>query len=179
MKLCRNNSLRSQRGSVLVMSMMMLLVLTLIGVTAMQLSNRQEKLSGNTRSLDLAFQAAEAAVRGGESALALATLPDPISRPEWYYDMEAPRRAPYLGHPDGWEDANLDAYDQLPVDLGAWGVAAAPLMAIAIGRPVQDYEEGAIDGEMPSLKHVYRVHSLGTGGGESTNVILQSTFVRR
>ena len=39
----------SQTGSALIVSLMILLVLTLIGVTAMSGSNLEEKMSGNSR----------------------------------------------------------------------------------------------------------------------------------
>lgn len=66
----------SQRGSALIIALVFLLVMTLIGVTAMQGTTQQEGMAGNTRQRNLAFQAAEAALRGGESILRGATLPD-------------------------------------------------------------------------------------------------------
>lgn len=58
-----------QSGAVLIISLIMLLLLTLIGTTSMQSSSLEEKMVGNMRSRDLAFQAAEAALRGAETTL--------------------------------------------------------------------------------------------------------------
>lgn len=58
-----------QRGAILVSSLLMLLVLTVIGVSVMQLTRMQERMAGNTRDLNLAFQGAEAALRDAEQFL--------------------------------------------------------------------------------------------------------------
>ncbi|MCX7100437.1 MAG: PilX N-terminal domain-containing pilus assembly protein, partial [Methylobacter sp.] len=53
----------NQSGAVLIISLIMLLLLTLIGTTAMQTSTLEEKMAGNLRDRDIAFQAAESALR--------------------------------------------------------------------------------------------------------------------
>ena len=59
----------SQSGAVLIVSLIMLLLLTLIGVTAMQTTSLEEKMAGNLRDKNLAFQAAESALRAAENSL--------------------------------------------------------------------------------------------------------------
>lgn len=59
----------NQRGVTLVVSLIFLLLLTILGITAMNTSTLQEKMSGNLRDQDMALQAAESALRGGETAL--------------------------------------------------------------------------------------------------------------
>lgn len=56
-----------QRGSVLIISLIFLLLLTIVGVSAMNMSSLEERMSGNFRDHDLAFQAAEAALLDGEN----------------------------------------------------------------------------------------------------------------
>jgi len=56
-------------GAVLVMSLMMLFVLTLIGVSSINTTSLEEKMTGNTRNRQLAFQAAETAVREAEKKI--------------------------------------------------------------------------------------------------------------
>lgn len=48
-----------QSGAVLVIAMIMLLVLTLLGVTAMNTTSMQERMAANSQELTRAFQAAE------------------------------------------------------------------------------------------------------------------------
>jgi len=63
----RNEIGRShQEGAALITSLLILLVMTIIGVTAMQRGNIEEKMAGNLRDRNLAFQAAETALRAGE-----------------------------------------------------------------------------------------------------------------
>ena len=64
-----------QRGSALIVSLVFLLVMTLIGVAAMQGTTQQESMANNARQRNLAFQSAEAALRAGEAVLQNATLP--------------------------------------------------------------------------------------------------------
>ncbi len=47
----------------------MLLLLTLIGVTGMQVASLEERMAGNAKDINLAFQAAETTLRGAEKRL--------------------------------------------------------------------------------------------------------------
>lgn len=58
-----------QRGSALIISLVFLLLLTMIGITSIQDSTLQERMAGNERDRNLAFQAAEASLREGEAYL--------------------------------------------------------------------------------------------------------------
>lgn len=57
---------RQQTGVVLVVSLIMLLLLTLIGLSGMQSTILEERMAGNMRDRNMAFQAAEAALQDGE-----------------------------------------------------------------------------------------------------------------
>lgn len=59
--------IRRQDGAALIVALVMLLVMTLIGVTASQTSIMQERMAGNLRQGAIAFEAAEATLRIGES----------------------------------------------------------------------------------------------------------------
>lgn len=50
---------RYQRGTALIMSMVILMILTILGITAMGTASLEEKMSGNTQEATRAFQAAE------------------------------------------------------------------------------------------------------------------------
>lgn len=58
-----------QRGAVLVIGLLILLVMTLLGVTAMSTSTMQERMSANGMNVSIAFQAAESAVVAAMSNL--------------------------------------------------------------------------------------------------------------
>jgi type IV pilus assembly protein PilX len=55
-----------QNGAVLLVALIMLLLLTILGAAAMRDTNLQERMAGNMRDHNLAFQAAEAALRFAE-----------------------------------------------------------------------------------------------------------------
>ena len=69
------SSLRRERGAALVVALVFLLVMTVLGVTSMRTTTLQERMAGNLQDKNLAFQAAEAALREGEEFLQQATLP--------------------------------------------------------------------------------------------------------
>jgi type IV pilus assembly protein PilX len=58
-----------QTGGVLLVALVFLVALTLIGLTAMQGTTMEERMASNSRQVDVAFQAAEAALRDGEADL--------------------------------------------------------------------------------------------------------------
>ena len=60
-----------QKGVVLIISLIMLLLLTLIAASSMQTTSLEEKMAGNIRDENLAFQAAETALRAGEAIVTL------------------------------------------------------------------------------------------------------------
>ena len=59
MRPMNNPGRRQQSGAVLIVAMIILVVLTLLGVTAMNTSSLQEKIASNTQEQVHAFQAAE------------------------------------------------------------------------------------------------------------------------
>jgi len=66
-------SKNKQTGVVLVVSLIMLLLLTLIGVTGTQVTTLEEKMAGNARDQNVAFQAAEATLIEAENFILLST----------------------------------------------------------------------------------------------------------
>ncbi|RMH85491.1 hypothetical protein EA796_08255 [Pseudomonas sp. AOB-7] len=59
--------MKRQRGVVLLVCLVMVLILTVIGLASMSGSTLQERMVGGTRDYNTAFQAAEAALRSGEA----------------------------------------------------------------------------------------------------------------
>lgn len=59
----------TQGGMALIVSLVFLLLMTLIGISSMQNATLQEKMAGSVKFRNESFQAAEAALRVGESAV--------------------------------------------------------------------------------------------------------------
>lgn len=58
-----------QRGMVLLVSLVFLLLLTMLGISSMQSATLQEKMAGSVTVRNTSFQRAEAALRLGETAI--------------------------------------------------------------------------------------------------------------
>ena len=61
-----------QRGAVLYVAMIMLILLALLGIVGMQVTSLQERMSSNYNRVNAAFQNAEAVAREREAAIATA-----------------------------------------------------------------------------------------------------------
>src|SRR3970040_2121955 len=53
---------RYERGTALIMSLVILMILTILGITAMSTSSLEEKMSGNIQESTRAFEAAESGI---------------------------------------------------------------------------------------------------------------------
>lgn len=73
-------SMKQQRGAVLVVSMLLLLVMTVLALGASQTTRLQERMSANMRDRDLAFESSEAGLRNGERIIDSQTVaPSPCT----------------------------------------------------------------------------------------------------
>jgi type IV pilus assembly protein PilX len=70
------NFWKQQAGSVLIVSLVILLVLTLLGLSGMSNTVMQERMAGNMQESMSAFQAAEAGLRAGEQDAQTNIRPD-------------------------------------------------------------------------------------------------------
>lgn len=97
-----NHMRQQQRGAVLIISLILLVVLTLLGLSAMRNTSLEESMAGNMRAENVAFQAAEAALRNGE---------------EWLTELTAKPLANGTGSTGIWL---LDAPDADDTDDQPW-----------------------------------------------------------
>jgi type IV pilus assembly protein PilX len=180
--------MKRSRGAVLVISLVLLLALSLIGVSAMQSATQEEHISGNARQHNLAFQAAEAGLRAGETYLAgmavgvktwttaglqktALTIASDIAT-FWlnpngkidgtYYDWTGAAPLPNSGSVPVTLDSTLYAQPRYVIEYLATSYSNSSLQA---GQPV---------GGLPVL--VYRVTARGTGGTSDAVAILQSIY---
>lgn len=86
-----------QSGVVLVVGLIMLLLLTLIGVTGSQTTGLEEKMTGNKKNYNIAFQAAESALRAGEAATATIVAANYYTGSTQPYDWANAKVSPYHG----------------------------------------------------------------------------------
>lgn len=165
------NVINNQRGAVLIVSLMILVILTLLGITAMQTTTFQEKMAGSMRSRELSFQAAEAALREGEAVVQAGGLLDFKSVPNskgLYGSLSA-------GNDPWWIRINWDSSDSVQIGYDIAGTAARPRYIIEDLGPAKSEDLG-----LPKkvTKNNYRITARGVGGTAGVVVILQSTYVR-
>ncbi|MFM8330226.1 MAG: PilX N-terminal domain-containing pilus assembly protein [Candidatus Methylumidiphilus sp.] len=170
----------SQKGVALIVSLLILLVLTLTGITAMLVSSLEERMSGNLRDRNLAFQAAESALRAGEDAVAVglnqATMEtfgcQNTTTCALESDLEAASSA-WSGH-----NSRAVAYTGT---LGS--VASSPKYLIEVLTPTPLSMMGTaplVAGEFQKPQSplcYYRISALGTGGTSTATVVVQSTYI--
>jgi len=58
-----NKSMNRQNGAVLIIALVILIVLTILGVSSMQVATMEEIMAGNMKDCNQGFQAAEASIR--------------------------------------------------------------------------------------------------------------------
>ncbi|HFD80825.1 MAG TPA: hypothetical protein ENK05_10625 [Gammaproteobacteria bacterium] len=166
---------RQQRGAVLFISLIMLLAMTLIGITGMQATTMEEKMAGNLRDINLSFQATEAALREGESLLQAATLPDFDGSNVGLYQPAQVGSPPLWEVPSTWASGSAIAYGG---SLDGIPAGNRPLYIIeelaALPNPGGSL---ASDNPLPET-HIYRITARGMGGNDRSVTILQSTYKR-
>lgn len=161
-----------QSGAILVIALIMLLAMTLIGVTGLSSTTMQERMAGNLREMDIAFQAAEAAVREGETFLESATLPDFDGAGGLY--QPAVSGTPQVWEAISWTDTGASReYTGAIADL-----AAQPRYIIEELAPVPA-PGGSLSADAPAPETgMYRVTARAVGRSDSTVVMLQTTYKR-
>lgn len=165
-----------QRGAVLVIALVMLLLLTIIGTTALRTTTLEEKMVGNLHEYNLAFQAAESALREGEKFVADNSLPCEANS-DGCFDRDAGDDAPIPLDTSQWDDTALW---RASTDASSLGQGAAGYYIERIGDLTEKGgnvgfsntggkdDKGAIDG--------YRIVAWGTGRNSTVKVVLSSYF---
>lgn len=95
---------RNQRGAVLFISLIILVILSLIGIASMQVTTLQSRMSGNYRTVNVAFQRAEQRVRLREDAIKTT-----VDAGNTYLSNDDTCQSNYGGYnsPDAWGAAKI------------------------------------------------------------------------
>ncbi|GAB4355912.1 MAG: PilX N-terminal domain-containing pilus assembly protein [Methylohalobius crimeensis] len=175
----------NQRGAALIVSLLMLLVMTVIGVAAMQTNLLEEKMAGNFRDVNLAFQAAEAALRDAEAdirCVACARSPKIAGLTNFDGTCSNGLCDATGGFPEEQDaDPPLDpvwkaaATEPNGVALGTY-TSAAPLPQVACQPRYWIEGHQARPAGSPSWKVQYRITAVACGGNANTRVVLQSVY---
>ncbi|MGI4849510.1 MAG: pilus assembly PilX family protein [Janthinobacterium lividum] len=187
---------RSQRGSVLIITLVMLIVLTMLVLAAMSTNTAEERMAGNARDWNTAFQAAEAALRDAQRDIAKAPRISGATNFEAGCSTAGLCLLSTTGTPNwivlnagdaGWIGSSDDAVASKSVKYGTYTaaptlntasvtLAAAPRYIIEV-MPLQD--GGSIKKPQAggaSTSYYYRVTAVGFGQNLSSRVMLQAVY---
>jgi type IV pilus assembly protein PilX len=176
---------QQQQGVVLIITLLILLLLTVIGVNAMQTNTQEEKMAGNMRDRNLAFEAAEAALRDAEAFLSpdgtIVNL-DGFNANNGLYGPNNPVPA------DLFDSANWDAATSRTYSETITGVYAQPRFIIQVVQQFTDaetevnqgggYGSGSSDTSESGTVTIFRITARGAGGSDRSQVVLQSHYGR-
>lgn len=143
---------RAERGVALITGLIFMVVLTLLVIASMRTTILEEKMAGNARDVNLAFQAAEAALRAGQQVM------------ETAYQLPIAQGgvSTYWQNTHNWAVQSTVAW-QPP------GTGAAPRYFIERMSGCGPFSPG-------DAEEVYRVTARGVGGNANTAVILQTVY---
>lgn len=179
-------SLRSaqrQKGAVLAVSLILLLVMTMLAISGGQAVRMQERMAGNLRDVDLALQGAEAGLRDAERNIDALT-----SWPSWctsstaacsdIFDIGVLRTTAAFDlriQDQTWWNTSARDYRGTTTSLG--GVARDPQFVIERAAQICD------TGEAPCAEgdtlYYFRNTARSPGATSVADVRLESTYVRR
>jgi type IV pilus assembly protein PilX len=164
-----------QSGSALVISLIILVAMTLIGITAMRTTVLEEKMAGNMRNKEIAFQAAEATLRAAERYIqnnVISTVAFDTDGSDGLYNHDDVRI---------WENINWTDADSLEYsDFGSYNVATPPRFVIQHLSTTGDSDKVVLDniGEGTGGGNVetFLITARGTGTTNNAVVYIQSTW---
>ncbi len=162
---------QSQRGITLIICMIVLLVLTFMGLASIQDTTLEERMAGNLRNSNLAFQAAESALRNAEDRIAgMVLMPD-------------------------FDGSTLGLYPALSVDSANWSYAnwlasgaaysgpAIPGLAAPPRYYIEEMSTSEAEGTLQTgsvieVTGMFRITAMGVGGSDTAVAVLQVYYKR-
>lgn len=175
-----------QRGTVLIVSLIFLMILTLLGVSAIQNTTLEERMAGNFRSNTAAFQAAESALRAGENWLDSNFNIRPLPQKTggngiWVFNAPDPvagtSKAWWKEADDAWWAANAQSYTHNLSFVSGKNLNPPRYLVEEVGLMKDPLNIGQPQDN--SGRYFYQVTARGTGVNTNTVVLLRSTYARR
>lgn len=161
----------NQTGAALIVSLIVLVTLTLLSLSAMRNTRVEERMAGNYRDQSLAFQAAEMGMRDAEEYLQQANLPPFNGTQPGLMGL-----IPGSGSAGYWSSFDW-ANDARQVGTSLAHLKEKPRYVIeelpAAAAASEDQTFGVLQEQ-----RLYRITARSTGGGGTAVVIIQGT-VRR
>lgn len=164
-----------QKGAVLLISLVFLLLLTVIGLSAIQSSTLQERMAGNANDLNTAFQAAEAGIRQAEAVLQQASLPNFDGSNGRYVVCTDPESTQTSCTVPDWQNTASTGWVTLS---GIDSVSRQPQFYMQKYVSVYDPLGDLSSDTPPKILDIYKVVSRGFGLSDKSMAALETTYRR-
>ncbi len=167
--------IHKQQGSALIVALSILMVLTILGVSAMRTASLEEKLSGNIRDRQIAFEAAEAALRAAETFISTGVNDTSFNGTGGLYAKRGTNA-------EAWTTADwsTDAFD---VTAYTGDVARSPRYIIQLVDSQYGSDVSPIAGIEYEKKYVtyniYQITTQGFGVSPNSQVMIQGYYARK
>lgn len=148
----RHSIRRRQKGVVLIIALVILVLVTLVGLSTIRTTTMEEKMAGNSRDRDKALQAAEAVVQACLAQLDAGT---------YVGTVHTPAAAPATPL---WEVS------------GNWVVSSVASTAVNIANAGLAQDPRCLVEALGATTGSYRVTGRAVGGSAETVVMLQATY---
>ena len=176
-----------QRGIVLFVALILLLILSLLGVTAARMQTTEERMARNEDNRQIGAQAAEAALRAAEAGLTngLYSASQFANNTNGFYQLNAATGSVLQGPPAlNWNAAGAaitypDPANPMPPLTALPSAAQSPKYIIenlpAVAMPGDSINQVQYANPVSPVT-VYRVTATATGADGSTTTQLQTIF---
>lgn len=181
----------TQRGAVLAVSLLILLVMTIIGIASMGSTTLQEKMANNNKQRQIALQAAEVALRTGETFL-VSTI-NSVTSLATNFNATAPvdglysERAPLVGTATRPLPASSNIFDDAGWLASGNAVAVTTMSNLSrqprfiieyMGRVGEPPKTGYVNKKPDTRQYAFRITAIGWGEGAAPTAryVLQSSF---
>lgn len=176
---------QGQKGAVLVVSLIILLLMTIIGVTSMRTTIMEERMAGNMRDRMLAFESAEAGLKFAQdfiesNVVSLGSFDDDGS--DGLYDDSVPQdKTKNIWEVIDWTGSDAGNNNKAISGSAMTGINTAPRFVIQHYGSIEvevdktnlsGYGQNTGAGEV----QMFQITARGTGGSNNAVVILQSTY---
>jgi type IV pilus assembly protein PilX len=178
-----------QRGVALIVSVLLMLLISLLGLTAMRSNNLDERMAFNQRDRQVAFQAAEAALRDGEQYVATNknSLFAPLMEANFSATCETGVCRSAVASPKWAQLSEAEWTSTAAAVVGStasrtlvYGAASGAAAIAGVSAPPRFFVEyqgtnEPIDVGMPCVAN-FLISARGNGNNAATLVTLQSVF---
>lgn len=166
-------SMQRQQGAVLIISLIILVLLTSLGVSVMQSAIVEQKMANNQRDTNTAMNAAEIAMHTAE--IAIVNAQNPLMRSDFDAGSNNPGLYPEtpVGSDEPWELlATWSGNGSVVVDVSNGLYAKPPRYII---QRIGEFERGPSMTDKQVVR-IVRITAIGYGTSENSRVMLQADY---